>query len=82
MSKQQIAGVNIFDFSAKPGGYRFTNGNFFGLTSEAGYWTSTELDQESAWQRFIAFNREGIYRYNFDKQFGLFVRCLKDQAND
>jgi len=40
------------------------------------------LDQESAWQRFIAFNREGIYRYNFDKQFGLFVRCLKDQAND
>ena len=49
-------GADIFELTIKPGGYRFTSGYFFGPTSEGGYWTSTEFDNSTAWNRYFSFS--------------------------
>lgn len=71
-------GLDLYGFTSLPGGYRFTSGWFVGRTSEQGYWCATEYDEELAWHRFTAFNFDGIYRFPFDKNFGFYVRCIKN----
>jgi len=71
-------GLDLYGFTSLPGGYRFTSGWFIGRTSEQGYWCSTEHDEALAWHRFTAFNFDGIFRFPFDKNFGFYVRCIKD----
>jgi len=71
-------GVDQFGFTAKPGGYQLPNGNNGAATIEVGFWTSTEYDNETAWQRFLQFSQIGVYRYPFEKEWGLYVRCIKD----
>jgi len=71
-------GLDLYGFTSYPGGYRFTSGWFIGRTSEQGYWCSTESDEALAWHRFTAFNFDGIFRFPFDKNFGFYVRCVKD----
>ena len=71
-------GTDLYGFDAKPGGYQLPNGNNGAATIEVGFWTSTEYENETAWHRFLQFSKIGVYRYPFEQEWGLYVRCLKD----
>jgi len=71
-------GVDMYGFSAKPGGYQLPNGNNGAATIEVGFWTSTEYENDYAWHRFLQYSSPWVYRYPFEKEWGLYVRCVKD----
>ena len=70
-------GVDLYGFTAYPGGYMY-NGLFMGPSSESGFWSSSEYDASTAWNRYNSFSQDEIFRFHFDKNFGFYVRCLKD----
>jgi uncharacterized protein (TIGR02145 family) len=74
------AATNESDFSALPGGYRFSDGSFRDISRNAFFWSATEYDPINAWLRYLSYDNGNVYRYvniNF-KLFGASVRCLRD----
>lgn len=73
--------TNQSGFNALPAGYRY--GNNIGMFNIVGYegrwWTSTEYDNEEAWQRVINNNSSAIFTGSNKKDFGLSVRCVKSE---
>ncbi len=72
--------TNESGFSALPGGYRRDSGSFSFIRFIAFFWSATEFDNISAWNRFLNSNDGGVSRSNLDsdKSFGASVRCLRD----
>jgi uncharacterized protein (TIGR02145 family) len=56
-------------------GFRFTDGSFYNLSSNAYFWSSSE-SSTSAWFRFLNSGGAAVDRYADDKAFGFSVRCL------
>ena len=74
-------GANATAFSALPGGT--CSLELFSFEGNYGYWwTTTEFDSYSAWDRFLGFNNNNIGRSVGWKQFGNSVRCVKDNEKD
>lgn len=74
-------GTDELGFSAMPGGTRSIE--LFSFAGYYGYWwTSTEFDSYSAWNRFLGYNNNDIGRSTGWKQFGSSVRCVKDGAEN
>jgi len=75
-------GTDLFGFSGLPGGARYFTWyfGFFGLVGDAGFWwTSTECDSDSAWNRDIYSILPEVNRYIHDSNDrGFSVRCLWD----
>lgn len=71
---------NKSSFSALAGGRRDNNGGFSSLTSNGYWWTAREVNSNDAWFRSINYYYDYFSRYHFSKDFGLNVRCIKDQA--
>jgi uncharacterized protein (TIGR02145 family) len=70
--------TNESGFTGLPGGSRNDFGSFEFL-GEYGYWWSvTELDSRTVWNRFLSYDRDVINRGFRSKVYGLSVRCLKD----
>ena len=71
--------TNSSGFTALPGGYRDGSGGSFGNFGNFGYWwSSTEKDGSSAWDRRLSSNGADVSRSNRNKRHGLSVRCLRD----
>ncbi|WP_166437174.1 fibrobacter succinogenes major paralogous domain-containing protein [Niastella caeni] len=76
-------GENFNNFCIPAGGYRDRNGRFHGA-SEFIYISGTteEKDQKTnklfIWGRGIQFENKDMMRCGLDKEFGLYVRCIKD----
>jgi uncharacterized protein (TIGR02145 family) len=73
-------GTNETGFSALPGGaYNYTG--FFGGIGEEGYWwTSTESSDDNVYFRWMDWSTNYYLReVNASKNFGLSVRCVKDE---
>jgi uncharacterized protein (TIGR02145 family) len=69
---------NHSGFSALPGGYRSSVGNF-SLKSYDGYWWSTtENNVSTAYGRFLKYNYIDLYVFSGIKEFGFYVRLVKD----
>jgi uncharacterized protein (TIGR02145 family) len=72
-----IGATNESSFSALPGGGRtdiiFTSGCEWGL-----WWSATESDATTSYNRIIFDSGTEINRVNNDKRFGMSVRCVKD----
>lgn len=66
-------GSNSSGFSGLPGGGTFGN---IGLGSY--WWSSTELDSNYAWYRFLLYDYGTVGSYNYGKVEGFSVRCLRD----
>jgi uncharacterized protein (TIGR02145 family) len=72
-------GTDLFGFSGLPGGYRDYDGIFFEAGLNGQWWTSTESYLNNTWSRYLAYGSSKAGRYfNFDKENGFSVRCLKD----
>ena len=76
--RPNMGATNISLFSALPGGGRDDNGNYSNIGGLGYWWSSTEYDTDSAWNRFLGTNDGDAASYNGNKRSGLSVRCLRD----
>ncbi|MCP4125500.1 MAG: hypothetical protein GY753_00375, partial [Gammaproteobacteria bacterium] len=70
--------TNESGFSGLPGGYRTSNGNFNSLGNGGFWWSATESDASSAWNRLLYYNSAFVARLNGLKAYGLSCRCVRD----
>jgi uncharacterized protein (TIGR02145 family) len=70
--------TNESGFTALPGGYRYSNGSFYGMGSYALFWSSTEISSGYAWNRNLDYSYSQVYRSSLDKHDGFSVRCVRD----
>ncbi len=71
-------GFDEFGFSALPGGYRSSGGNF-SLIGVGGYWWSAiESSGTNAWSRSAYRGNGDVGRSYSSKRGGLSIRCLRD----
>jgi len=71
-------GTNTVGFSALPGGYRPTDGNFYELGASGYWWSSTDNGSTDAWFRILYYNHDRVYRDKYYKGYGFSVRCVRD----
>jgi len=70
--------TNTSLFSALPGGYRSSIGDYYDIGFGGNWWSSSEYNTGTAWNRHLN-NGTGIaYRDGNDKGDGFSVRCLRD----
>ncbi|MDR0516105.1 MAG: hypothetical protein LBH25_03585 [Fibromonadaceae bacterium] len=71
-------GTDDYGFSALPGGIGYTTGYFGGVGGDGYWWSASEYDSGSAYNRYMVYIGEDAY-YNYNNKDGLFsVRCLQD----
>lgn len=70
---------NQSGFSALPGGYRDLSGMFKGLKTLAAWWTPLEQNATDAFTRGFTNDGNGLARINFQKNFGFYVRLVRDK---
>lgn len=75
-----IDATNESGFTALPGGYRpHDNGIFEDIRAFGYWWSSTEFNSNSAWDRNIYHASANMYPYYDDgKAYGFSVRCLRN----
>ena len=71
-------GNNKSGFNGLPGGYRFSNGDFFYKGNFGYWWTSTQENEEKAYSRDQSFDKSSVGHESTEKSYGLSVRCIKD----
>jgi uncharacterized protein (TIGR02145 family) len=75
---EEMFGTNDFGFSALPGGSRNYTGNYFYGNGIIGYWwSSTEVDDGTAYYRRIYHDNGQFHRLMYHKGNGYMVRCVK-----
>ncbi len=70
--------TNEVGFTALPGGYRFVDGTFKFIGSEGYWWTSTQVNSSSAFNRLIQYDNSTAWNIAFGKEIGFSVRCVRD----
>ena len=75
---QNAGATNESGFTGLPGGYRFgANSGLF--ESSAGlWWSSSESNTTTAWNRMLFSGSSSALRDRYSKKDGLSVRCVKD----
>lgn len=71
-------GNNSSGFTALPGGYRQSYEGFYGLFSDAGFWSATGIDLLNAFTRNLFNSHDAIGRNEAEKITGYSVRCVKN----
>jgi uncharacterized protein (TIGR02145 family) len=71
-------GTNESGFSGLPGGVRADSGTFLTIDYYGYWWSSSEGDTSSAWSRYLGYDNGDVSSYDYDKELGLSVRCLRD----
>ncbi len=71
-------GTNSYGFLALPVGFRLNNGTFYHLSNYANFWSTTDYDASTAWNRYLYYDYSDVYRDNDYKDYGFSVRCLQD----
>nr|NQU94138.1 hypothetical protein [Bacteroidota bacterium] len=72
-------GLDLFDFTALPGGNRDKDGGFENIGSRGRWWSSSEQQTTNAWYRKLYRGFDNIGRDYEDREFGYSVRCLWDE---
>ncbi len=70
--------TNETDFSALPGGYRGSNGRYYYMGYVAHFWSSTKIDNRTAWDRRLHYSHSYVDRINSGILDGFSIRCIKD----
>jgi uncharacterized protein (TIGR02145 family) len=70
-------GTNSSGFSALPGGWRSSIGEFKGIRGNGTWWSSTEFSQTNAWYMSLEYiNNITIIGSESGKENGVSVRCI------
>lgn len=70
--------TNQSGFSARPAGYRDYGGTFIHLSVSALFWSSTEISNGYAFDRYLYYDHSQISRGSSPEYRGASVRCVKD----
>src|SRR5690554_2066482 len=70
--------TNETGFTALPGGDRYGYGLFGGVGSTGYWWSATVSNTDYAWGRYVKYYDSNVGRYNYNKELGFSVRCLRD----
>jgi uncharacterized protein (TIGR02145 family) len=70
-------GTDDFGFSALPSGSSYGS-NFSSAGSSGSWWSATEVDATSAWNRGMSFSHSNVIRSGIDKGFRYALRCVED----
>ncbi len=71
-------GVDIYGFTAFPGGLRESNGSFLSMYRNGVWWSSDAFTSTKALQYWLSYMQDGAFNGPDDKARGMSVRCLKD----
>jgi len=72
-------GTYEFGFSALPGGYGSSGGNFKYVGSHGFWWSASESSSGTAYERIMYYDDERVQWYDYgDKGYLQSVRCLQD----
>ena len=71
-------GSNSSGFTALPGGYRTSNGDFYSLPNNADFWSSSEYSSTNPRYRNLYYDNKDVGRYYNNKTYGFSCRCLQD----
>ena len=74
-------GTDVVGFHGMPGGNRFEDGHFEGVSEYSAWWTTTEFDEEMAYDINLSDRSSGVASYQISKEDGLYVRCVKDSQS-
>jgi uncharacterized protein (TIGR02145 family) len=77
-SSLNVVATNVSLFTGLPGGSRYYNGNCSGIGGLGYWWSSSEYSAYDAWSRSLYDSDGGAGRFNYDKENGFSVRCLRD----
>ncbi|MFA6125783.1 MAG: fibrobacter succinogenes major paralogous domain-containing protein [Bacteroidales bacterium] len=69
--------INSSGFSARPAGFRDSDGGFYYTGRDAFFWTSTSYERDY-WCRSVTYLGDGVYRNPHDGRTGFSIRCVKD----
>lgn len=72
-------GLDLFGFTARPGGGLYIPPNYYDMGYVVYYWTSTQQDEYWKWYRLLYYSSSQSYRNVHEKQYGYSIRCLRDQ---
>jgi uncharacterized protein (TIGR02145 family) len=67
-----------FGFSALPGGYGDSGGNFCSVGDNGFWWSSQELNSYNAYYRGMRYYNEDAYYGYYGKSYLFSVRCVQD----
>ena len=70
--------TNQVNFTALPSGYAGINQEFGGLGIQSTFWTSTNVNTSTSYNRTIRYDMSTISRSNSTKTAGYAIRCVKD----
>ncbi len=70
-------GTNTSGFTALGAGARQADGSFAYQSTDAYFWSSS-VSGSYSWGRYIYKGLSTVYRFEYDRAFGMSVRCLKD----
>ena len=69
--------TNASGFTALPGGYRYSMGQFIGI-STVGYWWSSTAYGYGYKYRYMYDNDSKVESNNISKELGYSIRCIMD----
>jgi len=70
--------TNETGFTTLPGGFRDSNGSYGGIYASGLLWSSTEVNPENIWGRWLSYNFTFVGSHTVGKQTGYSVRCIRD----
>jgi len=70
--------TNETGFTALPGGNRSANGEYVGINTGGNWWSLTEYEINSAWNRYLNSANSHVHPQFWGKRNGVSVRCIKD----
>jgi|WetSurMetagenome_2_1015567.scaffolds.fasta_scaffold344841_1 uncharacterized protein (TIGR02145 family) len=70
--------TNDVGFTALPGGTRASNGTFSDIGCICYWWSATESSDTHVWTRHIHHFIGDIYNFDYYKEIGISVRCIKN----
>jgi len=71
-------GTDMFGFTARPGGWLPSYGDFSDLGYLCNFWSSTENYTNNVWRRGLSSVHDAVARGSDDGDTGFSSRCLKD----
>ena len=71
-------GTDDYGWLGLPGGSRSGSGNFSSVGGYGYWWSSSQSNTSNAWYRHLYGSKSNVYSYNYYKDFGFSVRCLRD----
>ena len=71
-------GTDDYGWNGHPGGYRRRSGSFDWIGGYGSWWSSSQYVSISAWERDLYLYYASVWSYDYNKEDGFSVRCLRD----